>query len=97
MTPLSGTTTGLQGGGAALGPTDRYSEDLGQSQSARRAGTDEVSFDNVDGAIQGWSDGTRAAVSPAAKYPFKTLVHEIMHCTMRHGQDGHDYSMHRGT
>lgn len=57
----------------------------------------EAPYDNVDGAMQGWSDGKRVAVSPAAKYPFKTLVHEIAHCVLKHGQDGHDYHLHRGT
>jgi hypothetical protein len=62
-------------------------------------------FRNSNGNVQGYSseeDGSReVAINPAAKYPAKTMLHEIAHIVLGHckalaeATDG-SYEMHRG-
>lgn len=43
-----------------------------------------VPFEAIDNATQGYSYDRNVAVSPIAKYPFKTLLHEVHHVTLGH-------------
>lgn len=58
-------------------------------------GVDTETFHVPDGNVQGYSHGHTVAVSPVARYPMKTLVHELAHVTLGHtGGDAEDE--HRG-
>ena len=58
----------------------------------------QVSFESYDGNTQGLSYDRNVAVSPVAKYPFKTLMHEASH--VQHGHTTPEnlasYYQHRG-
>lgn len=58
----------------------------------------QTAFEQTDGNMQGYSFGNYVTVSPVARYPFKTLIHEVAHITHGHtGPGGHsDYRQHRG-
>lgn len=45
--------------------------------------TEEV-FANTNGNIQGYSHDKTIAINPVAKYPFKTLMHELAHVVAGH-------------
>jgi antirestriction protein ArdC len=59
-------------------------------------------FDNINGNIQGYSYETgkgekRIAINPTAKYPAKTLLHELAHIVLGHCAESDETgSKHRG-
>lgn len=57
-----------------------------------------VAFNHLDGNVQGFSYDRNVAVSPVAKYPFKTLVHELGHIVVGHTSPDQvdEYKEHRG-
>jgi|SRR5271166_2514682 len=61
-------------------------------------GIDRVTFDMIDGNVQGFSfedgNGRRVAINPTAVYPAKTLLHEVAHLMLGHCKDGDE--THRG-
>jgi antirestriction protein ArdC len=61
-------------------------------------GVDRVSFDMINGNVQGFSfeddNGRRVAINPTAAYPAKTLLHELAHLMLGHCKSGD--STHRG-
>ena len=62
-------------------------------------GISEVPFESSDGNMQGYSMGRNVAINPIAKYPFKTLTHEIGHVVLGHTapDQAAEYQAHRGT
>ncbi|MFJ6416490.1 ArdC-like ssDNA-binding domain-containing protein [Paeniglutamicibacter sp. NPDC091659] len=58
----------------------------------------QVDFEQINGNVAGYSYERNVAVSPVAKYPFKTLLHEIGHVTLGHTSEQglEDYREHRG-
>ncbi|MET4003897.1 antirestriction protein ArdC [Arthrobacter sp. UYCu511] len=58
----------------------------------------EVAFDSLNGNTQGFSRGQELAINPVAKYPMKTLAHELGHIVIGHTSEGQhdDYLQHRG-
>ena len=59
----------------------------------------EVLFDDIDANIQGYSYERSIAISPIARYPFKTTIHELAHVCLGHtiAAAHEDYKAHRGT
>jgi hypothetical protein len=55
-----------------------------------------VTFEEYNPNIQGYSYGKNVAVSAVAKYPEKTLVHEIAHVQAGHTQPQPTEAVHRG-
>lgn len=57
-----------------------------------------VAFEHVDGNIQGYSRGNELAINPVAKYPLKTLIHEMGHIVIGHTVPERlaEYQEHRG-
>jgi antirestriction protein ArdC len=55
-------------------------------------------FLSLDGNTQGYSSGGEYAINPTAKYPTKTLSHEIGHIVLWHPteEERADYRQHRG-
>ncbi|WP_440220897.1 ArdC-like ssDNA-binding domain-containing protein [Dietzia sp. MNB45] len=58
----------------------------------------EVAFDQIDGNLQGFSFERNIAVSPIARYPMKTTIHELGHVVLNHTvREAHaEYVQHRG-
>lgn len=58
----------------------------------------QVPFDMLDGNTQGYSVGNTIAISPVAKYPTKTLFHELAHVVHGHTAPSEldEYRSHRG-
>ena len=58
----------------------------------------QVAFEGFDGNKQGYSIGRDFAVNPAAKYPQKTMFHEIGHIALGHTLPDQlaEYARHRG-
>lgn len=57
----------------------------------------EVPFATFDSNTQGYSQGRTFAINPVAKWPKKTLQHELGHIVLGHTDlEFHDYQMHRG-
>ncbi|MCA4995131.1 hypothetical protein HWD35_10445 [Tsukamurella tyrosinosolvens] len=58
----------------------------------------QVAFEDFDGNKQGYSIGRDFAVNPAAKYPQKTMFHEIGHIALGHTVPDQlaEYARHRG-
>lgn len=61
-------------------------------------GISEVAYAMIDPNCQGYSQASSVAINPLARYPFKTLIHEIGHVTHGHTtSDGMvEYQTHRG-
>lgn len=57
-----------------------------------------VAFDDIDGNKAGFSYDRNVAINPVAKYPLKTLWHEVAHVEAGHTQPGtiDQYAEHRG-
>lgn len=57
-----------------------------------------VAFEHVDGNMQGYSCGNELAINPVAKYPLKTLLHEMGHIVIGHTVPERlaEYQEHRG-
>lgn len=56
-----------------------------------------VAFDEIDGNKAGFSFDRNVAINPMAKYPLKTLWHEVAHIEAGHTSGQHDeYLQHRG-
>lgn len=57
-----------------------------------------VAFEHVDGNMQGYSRGNELAINPVAKYPLKTLIHEMGHIVIGHTVPERlaEYQKHRG-
>ena len=57
-----------------------------------------VAFEHVDGNTQGYSRGNELAINPVAKYPLKTLIHEMGHIVIGHTVSERlaEYQEHRG-
>jgi IrrE N-terminal-like domain len=55
-------------------------------------GVDRVAFDMVNGNAQGFSfedsAGRHVTLNPAAKYPARTLLHELAHLMLGHCRNG---------
>ncbi|GAA1053930.1 hypothetical protein GCM10009570_25190 [Dietzia natronolimnaea] len=58
----------------------------------------EVAFDQIDGNMQGYAYERNIAISPIARYPLKTTIHELGHVTLGHTlREVHaEYLEHRG-
>ena len=58
----------------------------------------EVKYAMIDPNCQGYSSKNTVAVNPLARFPFKTLIHEIAHVTHGHTTDEglDEYQTHRG-
>lgn len=58
----------------------------------------EVTFNSIDGNVQGWSSGRELAINPVAAYPLKTLTHELAHISLGHTTPEQlaEYQAHRG-
>ncbi|GAA3322662.1 hypothetical protein [Paeniglutamicibacter sulfureus] len=58
-----------------------------------------MDFEQINGNVAGYSYERNVAVSPVAKYPFKTLMHEIGHVVLGHTSEQglEDYREHRGS
>lgn len=57
-----------------------------------------VAFDEIDGNKAGFSYDRNVAVNPVAKYPLKTLWHEVAHIEAGHTEGEHaEYLKHRGS
>lgn len=58
----------------------------------------EVAFESYEGNVQGHSWSRNFAVNPVAKFPQKTLMHELSHIVLSHTvEEAHaDYVNHRG-
>lgn len=58
----------------------------------------EVKYEMIDANVQGYSYQRNVAINPLARYPFKTLIHEIAHVTHGHttGEVSDEYKLHRG-
>jgi antirestriction factor ArdC-like protein len=63
-----------------------------------KLGIREVPFDNTNGNLQGWSQGTEFAINPIAVNRFKTTYHELGHILLGHTLPHHfeEYQTHRG-
>jgi antirestriction protein ArdC len=57
-----------------------------------------VPFRQLNGNIQGYSHGREFAINPTAKYPTKTLFHELGHIVLGHttAEQREEYMQHRG-
>lgn len=49
-------------------------------------GIKQVAFENFNGNVQGYSEWRTFAINPVAKYPIKTMMHELAHIV--HGHTG---------
>lgn len=56
----------------------------------------QVAFESFEGNTQGYSYDRNIAVSPLAKYPNKTLAHELGHVVLGHTTGERTEDMHRG-
>jgi hypothetical protein len=58
----------------------------------------QVPFEGLNGNVAGHSIGREVAVNPVARYPLKTLVHEIAHVALGHTDSDNyiEYQTHRG-
>ncbi|MBV1778696.1 DUF1738 domain-containing protein [Paeniglutamicibacter sp. ABSL32-1] len=58
----------------------------------------QVDFEQINGNVAGYSYERNVAVSPVAKYPFKTLQHELAHVVLGHTAEAglEEYRTHRG-
>ena len=56
---------------------------------------EEVSYTSMNGNNQGYSFDRKYAVSPVAKYPLKTTMHELAHIVLGHTTDKDNHN-HRG-
>jgi len=63
-----------------------------------KLGVREVPFDNTNGNLQGWSQGTEFAINPIAVNRNKTTYHELGHILLGHTLLHHfeEYQTHRG-
>jgi hypothetical protein len=63
-----------------------------------KLGVREVPFDNTNGNLQGWSQGTEFAINPIAANRNKTIYHELGHILLGHTLPHHfeEYQTHRG-
>ncbi|TFC63745.1 hypothetical protein E3O62_02650 [Cryobacterium sp. TMT2-15-1] len=61
-------------------------------------GIQQVAFESMNGNVQGMSRGSEVAINPVAAYPFKTLIHELGHCVLKHTtpEGLEEYQSHRG-
>lgn len=68
------------------------------SQALSSLAITQVAFNDLDGNTAGYSINREVAVSPVAKYPRKTLLHEISHVCHGHTTPENlaDYQTHRG-
>lgn len=57
-----------------------------------------IDFASLDGNTAGYSHGNEVAINPVARYPFKTLIHEIGHVVLGHTSAAglEEYRTHRG-
>lgn len=69
-----------------VGPEVKWPElrEWDQHRALVELGIERVPFVMVDGNTQGYSIGRQVAVSPVAKYPVKTLFHELGHVMLGH-------------
>ncbi|RAN78001.1 hypothetical protein B5P43_18390 [Bacillus sp. SRB_336] len=58
----------------------------------------QVDFEQINGNIAGYSYDRNVAINPVARYPFKTLLHEIGHVCLGHTSEAgmEEYRRHRG-
>lgn len=61
-----------------------------QVRALSELGIEQVPFSMIDGNTQGYSFGRNVAVSPVAKFPVKTLLHELAHVVLGHTAGGAD-------
>lgn len=82
--------------GPDLPPVDIPTWDL--EMAKRILDIKEGRFRSVNGNTQGYSYGREYAINPTAKYPTKTLFHELGHIVLGHttAQERTDYVQHRG-
>ncbi|MEV0360093.1 hypothetical protein AB0H71_28945 [Nocardia sp. NPDC050697] len=67
-------------------------------QALGALGVREIPFEGFNANRQGYSVGKELAINPVARYPAKTLMHELMHIQLGHtADDFEDYREHRGT
>ena len=64
--------------------------DWDREKALKELDVEQVEFWVVDGNSQGVAKGREVAVSPVAKFPLKTLVHEVAHVIMGHTRDMED-------
>lgn len=69
-----------------VGPEVEWPElpEWDQHRALAELGIDRVPFTMINGNTQGYSLGREIAVSPVAKYPMKTLFHELGHVMLGH-------------
>lgn len=89
--PLSGTM------GEEL-PPPLPRADWRKEQALTNLGVTEVSFESMDGNVQGYSRGRELAINPVAVHPEKTLLHELGHIVLGHTitRSLGEYATHRG-
>lgn len=70
-----------------------------QDQAMQTLNIRQVPFDDFNANVQGWSINRELAINPIAKYPKKTLLHEMGHIVLGHTiieDDNFDANPHRG-
>lgn len=69
-----------------------------KERALAKLGITETRFHQIDGNVQGYSNGKEVAINPVAVYPFKTLIHELAHIVAGHTSEEQlaDYVTHRG-
>lgn len=60
--------------------TDKWDK----TKALETLGIKEIPFELIDGNTQGYACKDGIAINPVAKYPLKTLIHEIAHKVMNH-------------
>jgi hypothetical protein len=76
-------------------PTPR---EWSKERAIGKLGIREIPFTQLDGNLQGYSQGLDIAINPVAAYPFKTWLHEAGHIVLGHttGEGMAEYRTHRG-
>lgn len=79
------TFTLAQTEGDAFNPEEIVLGDIDAPKLVKALGLELVPFDEIDGNIQGYAlPGKKIAVSPIAKEPARTLIHEVAHQLLGH-------------